>query len=526
MRGTDEIKQRLDIVEVVSHYLKLEKAGQNYKGRCPFHNEKTASFMVSPGRQSYYCFGCGAKGDIFTITEALEGVDFREALRMLADKAGVELEQYRGEPKGDKDKLYSALEDATLFFETNLSATSEALRYLEDRGLTGGTIKEWRLGFARDEWRDLYEHLKKLGHTKETLLKAGLIKEPPEKGKDAYDVFRGRIMFPIFDQGGRVIAFSGRALSKEVEAKYLNSPETILFLKSEVLYGVDKAKDEIRKKNFTILVEGQIDLVLSHQAGVKNTVASSGTAFTSQHLERLKRLSPRILLAFDSDEAGRKAGEKSTLLGLMLGMEVKIASLPEGSDPADLVQNSPDMWKDVLRKAKHAIEDSLDHVLEDESDQRKVGKMIVKKVLPLITLLASSIERSHFVSLIAKKSGLKEEIIWEDLKKTPIPTADLKSPHEEEQEVEDENKKLSHKEKIEERLKEVLLWQKEQDGTSEVDTALLREKDELEQRIRILNIEEERALLKIELEKSGDESLAERIETLNKRLDEEKRKMV
>ncbi|MDB5266413.1 MAG: dnaG [Parcubacteria group bacterium] len=527
MRGTvDSIKQRLDIVDIVSHYLKLEKAGQNYKGKCPFHNEKTASFMVSPVRQNYYCFGCGAKGDIFTITEALEGVDFKEALRMLADKAGVEIEQYRGESKDDKEKLYSALEDATLLFESNLSATPEALEYLNGRGISKDSIKEWRLGYARDEWRDLSDHLKKVGYSKEILLKAGLIKEPPEKTKEAYDVFRGRIMFPIFDQSGRVIAFSGRALSKEIEAKYLNSPETALFQKSEVLYGLDKAKDDIRKKNFAVLVEGQIDLVLSHQGGVKNTVASSGTAFTSQHLARLKRLSPRIILAFDPDEAGRKAAEKSALLGLVLGMEVKIAALPEGSDPADLVHESPEKWKDVLRRAKHSIEDALTRVLEGETDPRKSGKLIVKKVLPLIVLLESSIERSHFVSLIAKRSGIREEIIWDDLKRTPVPTVEIHTSGEAGEESEPDEKRASHKERIEERLQEVELWQKELHETSPEYTTLSREKDELTHRLQIVIMEEERIALRLELEKGGDEEVAERIETLNRRLDEEKRKMV
>ena len=425
MRGTvDSIKERLDIVEVVSSYLKLEKSGQNFKGKCPFHNEKTPSFFVSPSRQSFYCFGCGAKGDIFSIVEEMEGVDFKGALKLLAERAGVEIEYQRGESKTEKDKLYNALEDASVFFESELEKNRDALDYLASRGVSKESIKNWRLGYAPNEWRTLFSNLSVLGYAKETLLKAGLVKladkEPATEsaGRDTektpYDIFRGRITFPLFDTNGKIIAFSGRALEKDTEPKYLNTPDTSLFTKSEVLYGLDKAKDDIRKKNYAVLVEGQLDLVLSYQAGVKNTVASSGTAFTQLHLERLKRLSPRIILAFDGDGAGEKAAEKSALLCLSLGMEVKIAELPKGSDPADLAKNNPEEWKEILRGATHAIEFMLNKIIKTENDPRKLGKAINIKVLPMLTLLGSSIERSHFVSLIARQSGLREEVIWEE----------------------------------------------------------------------------------------------------------------
>lgn len=464
MRGTvDSIKERLDIVDVAGSYLKLDKTGQNYKGRCPFHNEKTGSFFVSHARQTYYCFGCGAKGDMFTLVQELEGVDFRGALKLLADKAGVQIENVREESKTEKDKLYAALEDATLYFESKLSDNPEALEYLKSRGLTDESIKLWQIGYAPEEWRGLKDHLEKVGYTKEVLLKVGLIKQGDDQVKEPYDVFRGRLVFPLFDASGKVIAFSGRALKQDAVPKYLNTPETVLFSKSEVLYGLDKAKEDIRKKNFAILVEGQMDLVMSHQSGVKNTVASSGTAFTELHLERLKRLSPRILLAFDGDEAGEKAAEKSSLLGLSLGMEVKIAKLPKGEDPAELAKNSPDTWKEILRQAVHSIEHILGGILEAESDKRKVGKLIEKKVLPLLTLLQSSIEKAHFVSVIAKKSGIREEIIWEDLRRTPVPVLSKQSVENPENDgknselIETKRPRKSH---IERRLCGVIFWQK------------------------------------------------------------------
>src|SRR3989344_7217096 len=316
MRGdVDTIKERLNITEIVSGYIKLEKAGTSFKARCPFHNEKTPSFFVSPVRQSFYCFGCGAKGDIFTFMEEVEGLDFRGALKLLAEKAGVEMEYHSSESKTEKDKICNVLEEATKFFEKELTGNNMARHYIASRGISEETIKDWRIGYAPAEWRSLCNYLQGHGHEREIILKAGLIKLK-DGGSEPYDVFRDRVIFPFADQNGSIVAFSGRALSKETEPKYLNSPETILFAKSEMLYGLDRAKDQIRKKDYAILVEGQMDLVLSHQSGVRNTVASSGTAFTRMHLERLKRLSSRIIIAFDGDLAGEKAAEKASTLGI------------------------------------------------------------------------------------------------------------------------------------------------------------------------------------------------------------------
>jgi len=530
MRGTvDSIKERLDIVDVVSNYLKLEKTGQNFKGRCPFHNEKTASFFVSHARQTYYCFGCGAKGDMFTLVQELEGIDFKGALNLLADRAGVEIEYSSGESKGEKNKLYLAIEDATTFFENNLHESKEALKYLESRGITPESIKEWRLGFAPNEWRLLFNYLTGLGHSKDTLIRVGLIKQGDDAAKEAYDVFRGRIIFPISDASGKVIAFSGRALDKDTVPKYLNTPETSLFRKGEVLYGLDKAKDEIRKKNFAILVEGQIDLVMAHQIGIKNTVASSGTAFTEMHLERLKKLSTRILLAFDGDEAGEKAAEKSTLLGLSLGMEVKVASLPKGKDPADLASESSEALKDVLKKATHSIERMLDRILEGEKDKRKLGKLIEKKVLPVLTLIDSAIEKAHFISLISKKSGIREEVLWEDLKKakTPQVLKVLESEPSVDLMLEEDLKTLSLRERIEARLAEIDLWQKEFPEASTLSEALKKEEVELRSRLEIARIDEERSALRALLRADeGNEELVRQIHDLDRKMDVEKRKMM
>ncbi|MEK9171616.1 MAG: DNA primase [Patescibacteria group bacterium] len=460
MRGdVDTIKERLDIAEIISGYIKLEKAGTSFKARCPFHNEKTPSFFVSPVRQSFYCFGCGAKGDIFTFIEEVEGLDFRGALKLLAEKAGVEILYRGGESKTEKDKILNALEEATKFFEKELAENGEARHYIAGRGISEEAIKDWRIGYAPAEWRSLYDHLKNLGHDREIIFKAGLVKINDANAiKEPYDVFRDRIIFPLADSNGSIIAFSGRALTKEMEPKYLNSPDTILFTKSEVLYGLDKAKDQIRKKDYAVLVEGQIDLVLSHQSGIKNSVASSGTAITGAHLERLKRFSSRIIMAFDGDPAGERAVEKASGLGISLGLEVKVANLPEGLDPAEVVRQNPQEWKDILRRSLPAVEFFFNKIEEREKDSRKLGKQIEKRILPMIKLIGSAIEQSHFVSMLAKRTGIKEEILWEDLKK--VKTSKLESdPLWEKAEIEPSGK--TQREKIEERLAEIKLWQKE-----------------------------------------------------------------
>ncbi|MBX4181276.1 DNA primase [Candidatus Parcubacteria bacterium] len=515
----ETIKERLDIAEVVGGYVKLQKAGQSLKAPCPFHREKTPSFFVSPLRQSFYCFGCGMKGDIFTFVEEMEGIDFREALKLLADKAGVELSR-RGsdtrEERTEKDRILEVLEDASLFFEKSLNANTAAREYLHSRGLSDESIKNWNIGYAPAEWRALYAHLRLEGAPEELLLKAGLVKKVAEDaGKSPYDVFRDRLIFPLRDASGRIIAFSGRALAKDTEPKYLNSPDTMVFKKLEVLYGLDKAKEKIRRKDYAVLVEGQMDLVLSHQVGVDNTVASSGTAFTQNHLERLKKLSRRIILAFDGDTAGEKAAEKSTELALLLGLEVKIAELPSGKDPAELAKGDPEKWKEVLRQSKPAIEHFLNKAFKAEPDPRKLGKLIEYKILPYVALLSSSIERSHFISLIAKRTGIKEEIIWEDLKKVKAPSA----PRQELEEL--ENKESIKRRSRMDEYHEVTELLKENPD----DKDLLRHKEELSIRLRIDELDEEIALLRLKIGE-GDESVLRELSKLTRQRDEERRKVL
>jgi DNA primase len=419
----EQIKEKLSIVDIVGSYLKLEKSGTNFKAKCPFHNEKSPSFYVSPDKNYYYCFGCGAKGDIFTFVQEFEGLDFRGALKLLADKAGVQLVFERSEVKDSRDRLYQIMEEATTFFQKKFVVNTEAKEYLSKRGLTDKTITDWRIGFAPEAWRELSDYLKRLGYSEAEMEIAGLYKR---NGETAYDRFRGRIIFPIFDSAGRPVAFSGRILKKDdTAAKYLNSPETPLFIKSEILYGFDRAKTAIRKFDYSVLVEGQMDLLMSHQAGFVNTVASSGTALTSEHLHILKRLSNRVIMAFDSDNAGMKASMRAWKLALAAGMEVKIAQIPEGFDPADLILKNKDEWKEVLKNTHHLVDFLLSKVKKTVTDERKLAIAVRDEILPFVALIESSMEKAHYVSRIAHETGIKEEAVYEDLKK--VPKEDLKS---------------------------------------------------------------------------------------------------
>lgn len=467
-----KIKERLSIEEVVSSYIKLEKSGSTLKARCPFHNEKTPSFFVSPDRGSYYCFGCGASGDIFTFVEEFEGLDFKGALKLLAERAGIPLDNYNREEESEKDRLYKAMEESAVFFEENLSKEAKVMEYLKSRGLNDKSIKDFRIGYVKPDWRELYGRLAKKGFSDSEIEKAGLAKRN-EKGM--YDRFRGRVMFPINDTSGRVIAFSGRIFSPVGQGqddgkspKYLNSPETPIFSKNAVLFGLDKAKDSIRKNNFSILVEGQMDLVLSHQAGYKNTIATSGTALSDSQVSKenvvsnlglVRRLTPNIVLAFDADKAGLSAAERAGRIALSLGMDVKIARLAEGVDPADLIsKEGPDAWREAVKKSKHIIEFMLDGVLKNSGDDmRKAGRGIKEKVLPYVDALESSIEKNHFIKIIGDSSGIPQVALRDDLSKVEH---DLKYEKKEIEGAIRGAENVHRKDNILRRLLGIILWQR------------------------------------------------------------------
>lgn len=425
----EKIKERLSIVDVISSYLTIEKAGKNYKAKCPFHNEKTPSFFISPERGSYYCFGCSAKGDIFSFVEHFEGTNFLGSLKILAERAGIPLSEYKGKEKDKTEIFYKIMEDATLFFEENFSKNKEVRSYLISRGLTDKSIESFRIGYALESWSSAISYLKSKGYKDEDIEIVGLIKK---KDNRYYDRFRGRIMFPISDSSGRVIAFSGR-LFKQMdsgnsieEAKYLNSPDTPLFNKSNILFGIDKAKSSIRNRGYSIIVEGQMDLILSHQASFTNTVAVSGTAFTDNTVDNeskinnlglIRRLSPNIIFAYDGDSAGIRAASRSAMIALSLDMQVKIAILPEGKDPADLILEDVNKWKDIIKNSVNIISFHLDRICKETNDIRQRGKKIREIVFPFLIMVNSSIEKSAYINEIYLRTGIPEKAIIEDFEK-------------------------------------------------------------------------------------------------------------
>ncbi len=460
----DEIKARISIEDLIGSYIKMDRAGKSFKAKCPFHNEKTASFFISPERGGYYCFGCGAKGDIFNFVEQFEGLDFKGALKVLADKAGVPLIMDQKE-ESERDQLFRIMEDAAKYFEDQYSKSEDAEQYVKGRGIKDETRSVFRIGWAPEGWTNLSDYLKKKGWNQSVMEKAGLIKRkeqnpgvlaskrtvsgsaepaPPSRSSllapkvvsdqvpqgsspvSFYDRFRGRIMFPISDSSGRIVAFTGRILkADDKSAKYLNSPDTLLYDKSSILFGLDKSKIEIRRLNYSIMVEGQMDLIMSYQAGVRNIVAASGTALSGDSVNKqgivnnlglIRRLSPNVIIAFDSDAAGRKAAFRAAGIALSIGMDVKMADIVGGKDPADLVKENPHVWKDILRATKPVVEFEFMNVMRDEKDMRKLPRALRERVFPLLASIDSRTDQDYFVKMIADRSNIDAGAIWDDLR--------------------------------------------------------------------------------------------------------------
>jgi DNA primase len=413
----DDIKLRLDIVEVISGYIKLTKAGANYRAVCPFHTEKTPSFFVSPARQIWHCFGCSKGGDVFGFIKEIEGVEFGDALRILAQKAGVELKPFRPEMKEmntQRVRLYEITELAAQFFEKQLESGvggQEAKKYLLGRGISEESIKSWRLGYGPDTWQGLADFLVSRGYNKTEIERAGLIIKKDDGGY--YDRFRGRIMFPIFDLGSQVTGFGGRVFAKKDEkeiAKYINTPATLLYDKSRTLYGLDKAKVDIRKNDSCILVEGYTDAILSHQVLVSNAVAVSGTALTPLQLKILRRYTENLLICFDMDLAGDTATKRGIDLALSQGFNIKVITLPEGKDPADLVVKSPEAWLEAVKNAKSILEFYFETTLTKFDKNKIEGKKEISKILlAVIKKIPNRIEQTFWLQRLSQEISAKEE---------------------------------------------------------------------------------------------------------------------
>lgn len=456
--GTDleEIKNRLNIVDVLGEYLRLTKTGTNYRALCPFHNEKSPSFMVSEEKQIWHCFGCQKGGDIFSFVMEIEGLEFRDALKQLAEKAGVELKKVAPGTVEKKNRTLEILELATKFYEIQLwkgAGKEKIVNYLKERGLTEETIKLFRLGYAPNGWRNILEFLTKRGYAVDEIEKTGLLvrkkdSEPirnnetnpnlrtnsnirgfvdSDKFVDSnrlyYDRFRDRIIFPIADYSGKILGYSARVAPSgdESQAKYVNSPETEVYHKSKALYGIDKAKSEIKQKDFVLLVEGNMDVIAASQAGIKNVVAVSGTALTPMQLDTLKRYTKNIKMLFDMDSAGEAATKKSIKLSLEKNISVQIVELPFGKDAADVAGRDPEKLREAISKSKSAMQYLYDKAFAAFDGSTAEGKkQISEALLEMIASLASEVEKSHWIKKIAQGLDIAEKALTDELKKAKL----------------------------------------------------------------------------------------------------------
>lgn len=439
MTDLDEIRRKIDIVELISSYLPLKKTGQNFKALCPFHKEKTPSFMVSPSKQIWHCFGCQKGGDIFTFIMEMEHLDFPEALALLADKAGVKLQKLSSkelkeveEFKSYKKRLFKINELAAKFYHKILMETNqgkEALTYLKNRSLSTQTITSFQLGFAPNSKDLLFQFLKKKGFSEKEILDSGLI-ILKEKGVFR-DRFFNRIMFPIFDLQGQVIGFGGRVLESTVHgprsivhslqstmAKYVNSPETPIFFKGRILYGLDRAKEAIKKEDKVIIVEGYMDVISAHQAGFLNTVASLGTALTEDQLRLISRFTNNLYLAYDVDLAGDSATKRSIDLAKEMGLEVYVVMIPKGKDPDECIKENPTIFKEAIKKAVSVIDYYFSTTLA-QYDKNKVDqkKKIAAILLPVIKRIPDPIEQAHYIQKLATILSVSEKDIRAALNK-------------------------------------------------------------------------------------------------------------
>lgn len=411
-----KIKERVNIVDIIGSFIKLDRNGINHKACCPFHHEKTPSFFVSEQRQTFNCFGCGLKGDVVEFVKMYEHLDFKEALRYVFDKSGLpesdwqqNQERSREDMKADQERkdAQDIFEKVVDIYHANLSEkeSENVLLYLTNRGLKRETIDAWKIGYSPNAWQFIEHKL-----TSPLLEKVGIVKAKDGK---RYDFFRDRIIFPIFDIQGHAIAISARIVDQG-EPKYLNSPDTILFNKSETLYGLDKAKDGIRKFKYAILVEGQMDLLLCHQEGFNNTVATSGTALTDKHLQMLRRYTNNLMLLYDADKAGLNATVKAWTLALKYGFEVKTVVMPAGEDPASLLLKDKKKFMQIIKNGTHVI----DFVISQSDNKSRIStKASLEKIIPLIASLESSVDKEFFSKKTAEFFELSPENINSELQK-------------------------------------------------------------------------------------------------------------
>lgn len=431
MDAVEEIKSRLNIEDVIAEYVQLKRAGRNFKGLSPFSNERTPSFMVSPEKGIWHDFSSGKGGNVFSFVMEMEGLDFKEALELLARKANVDLEQFKGSRGSGnvqiKERLYAANELAAKFYQVQFSQNKTALEYVFSmRKFSKETALEFQLGYSPNNGSALIDFMKKHDFTEKELTQAGLTARRYRGG--VQDMFRGRLMVALHDQQGRVIGFTARLLDDDPNApKYLNTPQTLLYDKSRHVYGLHLAKNSLRTDGFAVLVEGNLDVIASHQVGIKNVVATAGTALTEMHLKTISRFTGDLRLAFDQDKAGLAATERSIPIASKVGVKLNIISIPEGKDPDELIKKDPKLWVSAIGKPQYAI----DWLIDKYAKQLDLSKAPDKREFSDVTLavvrqLPDSVEQDHYVGKIAEILEVDPGAIRSKLNETPQQRANRK----------------------------------------------------------------------------------------------------
>lgn len=423
MDAVEDIKARLSIEDVIGEYVQLKRSGRNFKGLSPFSGEKTPSFMVSPEKQIWHDFSSGKGGDMFSFVMEVEGLDFRGALELLARKAGVDLAEYQGSRGSgnakQKERFYQALELAAKFYQVQFSKTREAYEYvLGKRQFSKKTALEWRLGYSPTSGVALMDFLLAKGFGLDELKQAGLI---TQRYRGAGDMFRGRIMIPLQDPQGRIVGFTARLLKDDKSApKYINTPQTILYDKSRHVYGLHLAKDAIRKSGFVVLVEGNLDVIASHQAGVRQVVATAGTALTEANLKTLSRFTDDVRLSFDADRAGVAATERAIPIASKVGVGLSIITIPSGKDPDELIKQSKETWQRVIDQPQYALDWLMERYKALVDVTSAAGKKRFSDVLlPIIRKLQDSVEQDHYMAAVAQVLGVSREALDKKLARQP-----------------------------------------------------------------------------------------------------------
>lgn len=419
MSTVDDIKSRIDIVEYVSQYVQLKKAGYNYKGLCPFHKEKSPSFMVSPDKGIAYCFGCRKGGDVFAFAMEIEHVDFVDALRSLAKRTGVTLEDYKSEDVDKKQRLYRMQEVAQVFYEEKLAAAEavEARAYVEKRGMGAEDVKAFGIGYAPDSYDALLRRLRDKGFTEAEIRESGLV-TLKEGSSDVYDKFRDRITFPLRNADGDIVGFAGRAMKDDQQPKYLNSPETALYHKGDILYNFSQARNAIREKESALIVEGYMDAIACHQAGVTNVVAVCGTAMTERQAKLLKRHCPTAIFCFDNDAAGLSASARNAVPVLREGLIAKSIDLGSHKDPDAFYRADPEAFRQAVHSPSDLIETLIAKFEKHYNLQVPEGRRaFLTEIAPLIQSLPLSSEQESYAKRIATLFGNTVESILSDLRR-------------------------------------------------------------------------------------------------------------